>query len=86
MKQTTNTETILLAPGRKSILVFEHPDDDWAFQCAIKAADVCPALNDYATWLRGICKHGKPEEVNASECREKLFEFIRENDVGDIVS
>jgi hypothetical protein len=36
---------------------------------------------DYAEWLRGICKHGDPSQIDASACRQKLYELLTEHNV-----
>jgi len=49
-----------------------------------KAEDFKRALWDYDQWLRGLIKHGDLTEVQAEiyqECRDKLWEFMKEGDI-----
>lgn len=60
---------------------FDLPDDNEDYKLHYQASDLHCAIWDYAEWLRGICKHGDPDSVNAEKCREKLYELLNERNV-----
>lgn len=65
----------------KAILEFTLPEETESFELHSKAGALHAAIWDYAQWLRGICKHGNPDDYNAEACRDKLYEFINEREL-----
>jgi len=63
----------------KSTLEWSLPEEQHDYELHVNAGKLYSAVWDYAEWLRGICKHGKPDEFNAEKCREKLYEFLIES-------
>lgn len=64
----------------KAILEFNLPEDHEDFTLANKAVDYAGALNEYANWLRSICKYGEPTKEQ-EECYTKLFEIFGERNI-----
>ncbi len=62
----------------KAILEFDLPDDREDFDTAKDGWRWKSLAQEYANWLRGICKHGNPDEYNAEKCRDKFHEFLQE--------
>jgi hypothetical protein len=65
----------------KAILEFNLPEDREDYALHFNAGAFYSAMWDYAEWLRGICKHGNPNDFNAEACRGKLFDFLNERDL-----
>jgi hypothetical protein len=65
----------------KAILEFLLPEEREDFELHSNAGALHAAIWDYAQWLRGICKHGNPDDYNAEDCRTKLYEFINEREL-----
>jgi hypothetical protein len=61
-------------------LKFTLPEEQPEYEMHANAGKLYSAVWDYAEWLRGICKHGNPGDFNAEACREKLYEFLKDND------
>jgi hypothetical protein len=59
---------------------FLLPEENAEYEMFANAGKLYSAVWDYAEWLRGICKHGEPSQVDAEKCRTKLYEFLNEND------
>jgi len=59
---------------------FFLPEEREEYEIQLNAGKLYSAVWDYAEWLRGICKHGNPGDFNAEACREKLYEFLKDND------
>lgn len=60
---------------------FDLPDENEEYKMHVKASDVHCAVWSFAEWIRGVCKHGNPNDFNADKCREKFYECLREYDV-----
>ncbi len=60
---------------------FSLPEEREEYEIQLNAGKLYSAVWDYAEWLRGICKHGNPDEYNAQKCREKLYELLNERNV-----
>jgi hypothetical protein len=65
----------------KTTLEFNLPDEQAEWVIHAKASAFHAAVLDYALWLRDVCKHGDPDQYNAEACREKLYDFLNENEV-----
>lgn len=63
----------------KALLQFDLPEEQDQWKIHEEAMRLHSAIWDYAEWLRGICKHGNPDEHNAEACRAKLYELLNEN-------
>lgn len=66
-------------------LKFELPEDNEDFEMAIKYHEFYIVIWEYLDWLRSELKYStnrKEEDVKVlEECREKLFEIIKDRDV-----
>lgn len=60
----------------KAILEFTLPEESAEFKLAQEGGDWMSAVEEYARWLRDICKYGEPENVEAHTFRDKLFEIL----------
>lgn len=65
----------------KAMFEFSLPEENEEYKLHCQAGDFHSAIWEYAQWLRGICKHGNPDEFNAQKCREKLHELLVEHNV-----
>jgi hypothetical protein len=65
----------------KAILEFSLPEENEEYELHVQASAFLAAMDDYAQWLRSVCKYGNPDDHNAESCREKFYEFIRERDL-----
>lgn len=65
----------------RAFLQFDLPEDKEDYQLHNQASEFHCAMWDYSQWLRGICKHGNPDEFNAVKCREKFYELLRERNI-----
>lgn len=62
----------------KGILEFNLPEEQSEFQTALDAGEWVAAVDDYARWLRDICKHQDPSVYDAVQCSDKLWSILRE--------
>lgn len=62
----------------KLILEFNLPEDEWNAQKAQNAFKYYSVLKDLDDYLRNICKHCDPKQLDAQGCRDKLWEFLKE--------
>jgi hypothetical protein len=60
---------------------FDLPDENEEYKMHVKAGDFHCAVWSFAEWIRGVCKHGNPDEYNAQKVRDKFYEFLSEYDV-----
>jgi hypothetical protein len=60
---------------------FNLPEENDEYKIHHHASDLYGAIWEYAEWIRGICKHGNPDEFNAEACRKKLYEILTEYNV-----
>lgn len=60
---------------------FQLPEENEEYKLHCQASELHCAVWDYAQWLRDICKHGNPDEVNAEKCRSKLYELLTERNL-----
>jgi hypothetical protein len=65
----------------KVMFEFSLPEENEEYKLHCQAGDLHSAVWDYAEWLRGICKHGDPSQIDASACRQKLYELLTEHNV-----
>ena len=65
----------------KATFEFDLPSENEEYKLHCQTTDLHCAIWDYAEWLRGICKHGNPDEYNAQKCREKLYDLLNERNV-----
>lgn len=65
----------------KATFEFSLPEENAEYEMFANAGKLYSAVWDYAEWLRGICKHGNPDEYNAQKCREKLYDLLNERNV-----
>ena len=69
----------------KAILEFDLPDDNEAFDLAVRAGKYSSVLWDLDQWLRSIIKYddslSEEQEVIYQKVRDKLHETLVANDV-----
>ena len=65
----------------KAILEFQLPEEAPDHQLAIQGAAWMSTCHDLDNWLRGKIKHEDHESSELQDCRNKLHEFMRDNEV-----
>jgi len=65
----------------KRILVFQIPEEAAEHQLAECGPKYYNVLWDFDQWLRQIIKYEDRETIDPQEVRDKLYEFLRDNDV-----
>lgn len=66
----------------KITVEYDLPDEEEHYKRAEQGFRLHSAIHDYDQYLRNICKHGDPKTMDAESCREKLWECLREYELG----
>ena len=60
------------------------PEDECDFEVYNKAYKMHSAILDFANWIRSEHKHANKQSVKFESLREKFYEILNENEVGDL--
>jgi hypothetical protein len=65
----------------KAILEFSLPEEQDEFQTAVDAGKWKAVMWDLDNWLRQYTKYGDPKDVDAQNCRDKIYELLNERNL-----
>lgn len=59
----------------------DDEDDTFKYNAALRATNMFHALTEYGEWLRQVTKHQDPAQTDASVCKLKFWEILKDNAV-----